>query len=199
MGYIFVALLGIAFSLVFILFVLIHRQIIKANLNKEKKRIQVIERAAQHIIEWNYLSSTGKLEEYPLIRKYLAQSEILLKYYVFFSEKQRKEISITPIYREATSEFNSEKFIEEVLSSSGTIRNLTEEVSESISLLYNIEHPLKYCIHEIKKNLFLRIIKLIVKACLLIIRLLNLTYNLDEIINFNRKANIKRDILDLQT
>lgn len=162
-GYIAVALLGIVLAVFFKVYIVVRNKALYDMFAREKERAKIIKRASQHIIEREYFQKECKLEEYPLLSRYITQSDVLVKYYTSFSAEQKKKLSVVPIYREPTSDYNNEKFWNEIMSADGTIRNLFNEVSDTITLFYKTEFPVQYRINENKKKVMLQKLKICIK------------------------------------
>lgn len=155
-GYIFVLLLGIFLGIIFAIYIWFQNRSVKKIIEKEQTRIKIVKVAAENFIKYHQFLQSGALDTYPWIRNYLGKCEILLRYYTFYSEKQKDSVSVVSVYPAETK-----AIYEEIRDSQGKAHySLLMEVARNIELFYKTEQPIKYRVDEfkrIKKNVFRRI------------------------------------------
>lgn len=157
LGYIIVFLLLLVCFLIYLLLFYIERKRITNYFERERKKIQIVSKLISIAEE----VEKKTLKETPNIEIYLKQANFIIQNKGFSLEDI--EISTLSKYPDNAKCFDKEAFCKEYSSASKTVKNMVIECSETLGLIYQLDHPLAYAYNEFKKNMLLQILLFLVK------------------------------------
>ena len=152
LGYIIVFLLLLVSFLVYLLLLYIERKRLANYFERERKKVQIVSKLISIAEE----VQKKTFNETPNIEVYLKQANFIVQNKGF--SLKGIEISTLSKYPNNAECFDKEAFCKECSSASKTVKRLVAECSETLGLIYQLDHPLAYAYNEFKKNMLLRIL-----------------------------------------
>lgn len=155
-GYIIVFLLLLVCFLIYSFLLYIEKRKIISFFETERKKVEII----KDLICLAGEVQKKSFEKTPNIHVYLKQADFIVKNKGF--ELNNIEISTLNKYPNDTEDFDKESFCKEYLSAPKTIRKMVNDCSDALGFIYQLDHPTSYAFNEFKKNMLLRILRIIV-------------------------------------
>jgi hypothetical protein len=166
-------LLSIFLSAVFGIFILIDLNKLNKKINCEKKKIAIV----NELLELKRRTDSKAFKAIkisPVLEEYLSQADYILNNYAYrideikvyyFSRKYKKENDIINLENNLRVSYKR---------ASKSVRREVDELARILEVIYELQHPYKYRWINFKKKCELQILKILLKLCSILIKILEI-------------------------